>query len=84
MWKEGRKEESNPCGLSITDSAFYVYISLQTLIHSGPFTFFFFSGILCLTLNSQNLFLDCKLVAFYVIFALPGRYLLHYSLHLPD
>ena len=40
MWKEGRKEEDNPCGLSITDSGFYVCVSLEILIHSRPFTFF--------------------------------------------
>ena len=37
-----------------------------------------------MTLNSQNLFLDCEFVAFYVIFTLPGRYIPYYSLHLPD
>ena len=75
MWKEGRKEEDNPCGLPISDTGFYVDVSLEILIHSRSFTFFFSSsGILCLTLNSQNLFLDCNFVAFYVIFTLPGRY----------
>ena len=43
MWKEGRQEEDNPCGLSITDTGFYAYVSLEILIHSRHFTFFFFS-----------------------------------------
>ena len=35
MWKEGRKEEGNSYGLSITDTGFYVYVSLGILIHSA-------------------------------------------------
>ena len=42
MWKEGRQEEDNPWGLSVTDTGFYVYVSLEILIHSRPFTFFSF------------------------------------------
>ena len=68
MWKEGRQEEDNPCGLSITDTGFYAYVSLEILIHSRHFTFFFFPGTLCLILNSLNLFLDCKFVALFVYF----------------
>ena len=106
MWKEGRKEEGNSYGLSITDTGFYVYVSLGILIHSaaaaaakllqscptlcdpidgsppaspvpgilrartlewvGPSLFL--GGNPFLTLNSQNLFLDCKFVALYVYF----------------
>ena len=81
-WKEGRQEEDNPCGLSIIDTGFYVYVSLEILTPSRPFTFFS-PGTLCLTLNSLNLFLDCKFVALY-IFTLPGRCLTYHGLHLPD
>ena len=42
MWKEGRKEGDNPCGLPISDTGFYVDVSLEILIHSRSFTFFFF------------------------------------------
>ena len=66
--KGRRKEEDNPWGLSITHTGFYVYVSLEILIHSRHFTFFFFPGTLCLILNSLNLFLDCKFVALYVYF----------------
>ena len=39
MWKEGRQEEDNPWGLSVTDTGFYVYVSLEILINSSPSLF---------------------------------------------
>ena len=103
---EGRKEEDNSYGLSITGTGFYVYVSLEILIHSAAaaakllqlcptlcfpidssppgspvpgilqartlewvgLSLFWGWGTLCLTLNFQNLFLDCKFVALYVYF----------------
>ena len=39
---EIRKEGDNPCGLPITDTAFWVYVSINLLFHSWRFLFFFF------------------------------------------
>ena len=59
------KEGNNPCGLPITDTAFWVYLSINLSIHPWLFLFFLFKT---LCFNSQSLFLCCKLLTLYFFF----------------
>ena len=61
-----RKEGDNPCGLPITDIAFWVYVSINLLFHSLHFLFFFFFFLSFLCFDSQSLFLYYKLLPLFL------------------